>query len=35
VISSQRCTLAGVPSGRNLHKGRFAFERLRHVSIDL
>lgn len=34
LISSQGSTLAGVPSGRNLREGRFAFERLRHMSID-
>src|SRR5580704_11197817 len=32
---SQRSALAGVPSGRNLHKLRFGFERLRHMGVDL
>jgi hypothetical protein len=35
LISSQGCAFAGIPSGRNLYKGRFAFERLRYVGIDL
>jgi len=35
LISSQGCSLAGVPSGRNLHESGFAFERLSHMRIDL
>src|SRR5208282_3567464 len=34
-VLSQRSAFASAPSGGNLHKLWFGFERLRHMSIDL